>query len=107
MKRVVSILISAMFVIALGITVPAQRTPSVDNRERRQQRRINQGVKSGSLTKREAARMERQQVRTHALEAKAKSDGKVTVKERARLQRRENRTSHHIYRQKHDSQKRN
>ncbi|HLF85337.1 MAG TPA: hypothetical protein VI837_14280 [Blastocatellia bacterium] len=106
MKRIVSILLSGMFVLALGITVSGQKTPSVDRREHRQQKRIRQGVKSGSLTKREAARMEAQQAKTRRLEAKAKSDGKVTVKERARLQRRENRTSRRIYRQKHDNQNR-
>jgi hypothetical protein len=106
MKKIVSILLSVMFVLALGVSVSAQNTPGVDNRERRQQRRIRTGVRRGSLTRREAARLERQQARTHALEAKAKSDGKVTPKERARLQRRENRTSRHIYRQKHDAQKR-
>lgn len=106
MKRIVSILLSSVFVLALGISVSAQKTPSVDRREHRQQRRINQGVKSGELTKREAARMEAQQARTNRLEAKAKSDGKVTVKERARLQHRENKTSRRIYRQKHDARKR-
>ncbi len=106
MKRIVSILLSVMFVISLGVTVLAQKTPSIDNREHRQQRRIRQGVRSGSLTRREAARMERQQRRTRHIEAKAKSDGTVTPRERARIQRRENRTSRHIYRQKHDRQKR-
>lgn len=106
MKRIVSILLSVTFVLALGISVSAQKTPSVDRREHRQQTRINRGVKSGSLTKREAARLQTQQTRTRRLEAKAKSDGKVTVKERARLQSRENKTSRRIYRQKHDAQKR-
>ena len=106
MKRIVSILLSSVFVLALGINVSAQKTPSVDRRERRQQKRINQGVKSGELTRREAVRMEAQQARTNRLEAKAKSDGKVTVKERARLQHRENKTSRRIHRQKHDAQKR-
>jgi len=106
MKRIVSILLSVMFVLALGVTVSAQRTPSVDRREHRQQRRVRHGVRSGSLTRREAARLEAQQARTRRLEAKAKSDGTVTRRERARLQRRENRTSRHIYRQKRDAQKR-
>jgi hypothetical protein len=106
MKRIVSILLSAMFVLALGISVSAQRTPSVDRREHRQQRRIHQGVKSGELTRREAARMERQQARTRRIERRAKADGTVTAKERARLQHRENRTSRRIYRQKHDRQNR-
>lgn len=106
MKRFVSILLLVIFVLGIGLSAMAQKTPVVDNRERRQQRRIHQGVKSGSLTTREAARMEKQQLKTHRLEAKAKSDGVVTHKERARLQHRENKTSRHIYRQKHDSQTR-
>jgi len=61
MRKIVSILLSTMFVLALGITVSAQRTPSVDRREHRQQRRVHRGVKSGSLTRREAARMQAQQ----------------------------------------------
>jgi hypothetical protein len=106
MKRIVSTLLSIMFVLALGLPVWAQQTPGVDRREHRQQRRIHQGVKSGSLSRREAARMERQQAHTRRLEAKAKADGTVTRRERARLQHRENRTSRHIYRQKHDRNRR-
>ena len=106
MTRIVSILLSTMFVLALGISVSAQTTPSVDRREHRQQRRIRHGVRSGSLTRREAARLQTQQARTRRLEAKAKSDGTVNRRERARLQSRENRTSRHIYRQKHDAQRR-
>ena len=106
MKRMVSILLSVMFVLALGITVSAQQTPGVDRREHRQQKRILRGVRSGALTRREAARLERQQRRTRRIEARAKSDGTITRRERIRLQRRENRTSRHIYRQKHDAQKR-
>ena len=106
MKRIVSILLSVMFVLALGVTVSAQQTPGVDRREHRQQRRIHRGMRSGALTRREAARLERQQRRTRHIEAKVKSDGTVTRRERVRLQRRENRTSRHIYRQKHDAQKR-
>lgn len=106
MKRIVSILLSVVFVGALGAAALAQSTPSVDRREHRQQRRIRHGVRSGSLTRREAYRLERQQARARAAEARAKSDGKVTARERARLQRRENRTSRHIYRQKHDRQTR-
>ena len=106
MKKLVGILLSVTFVLGLGLTGFAQQTPSVDRREKRQQKRIKHGVNNGSLTKREAVRMEKQQARTHKMEAKAKSDGKVTRKERARLQHRENKTSRHIYKQKHDNQNR-
>lgn len=106
MKRFVSILILVTFVLGLGFSAMAQSTPSVDRREHRQQRRIRHGVKSGELTRREAARLEAGQARTRRMERRAKADGTVTRRERARLQHRENRTSRRIYRQKHDNQKR-
>jgi len=106
MKRVVSILLSVTFVLGLAISGFAQKTPVVDNRQKRQQKRIRQGVKSGTVTKKEAVKLEAGQAKTKAIEAKAKSDGTVTAKERARLQHRENKTSRRIYRQKHDNQNR-
>jgi hypothetical protein len=106
MKRIVSILLSVTFILGLGLSAMAQKTPVVDNRQKRQQRRINHGVKTGTLTRKEAAKLEAGQAKTEAMEAKAKSDGKVTVKERAKLQSRENKTSRRIYRQKHDNQNR-
>jgi len=106
MKRIVSILLSAVFVFGMGLTAMAQKTPSVDNRQHRQQRRIRQGVKNGSLTRKEAARLEAGQARTRRIERRAKADGTVTAAERAKLQHRENKTSRRIYKQKHDNQSR-
>lgn len=106
MKKIVSVMLAVVFTLGLSLASFAQTTPGVDRRERHQQRRIRQGVRSGELTRREARRLERQQAVTHAEEAAAKADGKVTKRERRHLQRRENRTSRHIYRQKHDRQNR-
>ena len=106
MKRLVSVLLTLVFTFGLSIVSMAQSTPNIDKRERHQQRRIRRGVRSGSLTRREAHRLERQQARTHAQEAAAKADGVVTGKERRHLRRREARTSRHVYRQKHDAQTR-
>ncbi|HKP86624.1 MAG TPA: hypothetical protein VJZ26_11035, partial [Blastocatellia bacterium] len=103
MKRIVSVLLTIMFVFGLSITSMAQSTgtPVINKRERRQQTRIRRGVRSGELTKREAARLEKEQAETHAQEAAARADGKVTGKERRHLRHRELRTSRHVYRQKH------
>lgn len=83
-------------------SAPGQQTPGVDRRERRQSRRIKQGVRSGSLTRREARNIAAQQARIRRHERRAKSDGVVTARERASLQRRENRASRNIYRKKHN-----
>ena len=103
--------ILAALLLAVGSAAMAQApapvapsTPRVDQRQENQQKRIDQGVASGQLTPREAARMDRQQDRVAASEAQAKSDGVVTKKERARLARQQNKTSRHIRHQKHDRQ---
>lgn len=80
-------------------------TPGIDKRQEMQQKRIDQGVQSGELNKREAARLERRQEHISKMEDKAKADGTVTKKERARVQHAQNHESRDIHRQKHDRQK--
>jgi hypothetical protein len=79
-------------------------TPVVDKRQANQQRRIDQGVGSGQLTDKEAARLQKGQEHVQDLETKAKADGKVTAKERARLKHAQDVQSRRIYREKHDAQ---
>ena len=112
MKRTSSLLIAVLTAFALPVlaqtaTPPAKdpaATPGVDKRQANQQQRIDQGVKSGELTGKEAARLEKGQERIQTMEDKAKADGKVTPKERERLQKAENRESRRIAREKHDRQ---
>ncbi len=80
-------------------------TSGIDKRQEMQQKRIDQGVKSGELNKREAARLERHQERIGKMEDKAKADGTVTRKERAKIHHAQDHESKRIYRQKHDQQK--
>lgn len=80
-------------------------TPGIDKRQEMQQKRIDQGVQSGELNKREAARLERHQDRVGKMEDKAKADGTVTKKERAAIHHAQNNESQRIHRQKHDRQK--
>ena len=79
-------------------------TPRVDQREANQQARIQSGVASGQLTRREALRLEREQAHIRAAEAHAKADGVVTPAERRRLQVMQRRASADIHAQKHDAQ---
>ena len=71
-------------------------TPRVDRREARQHARIRQGVRSGELTPREAARLRAGQVHVRRMEHRAKSDGVVTLGERVRLNRAQNRRIAHL-----------
>jgi opacity protein-like surface antigen len=81
-------------------------TPRIDARQAKQEQRIDQGIASGELTRREAHRLNRQQNAIDKAENKAKADGVVTGKERKALTRAQNSTSKRIHRQKHDAQER-
>jgi len=96
----------AALLAAAALPVAAQTsTPGVDQRHANQEARIQQGVKSGELTPKEAAKLEKGQAKVQVAEDKAKADGKVTPKERAKLARMQNKQSKKIYKQKHDEQK--
>ncbi len=103
-------LIAAIAALMLGaVTLPAlagANTPRIDKRQANQERRIDQGIASGELNKRETARLERGQDRVDAIEEKDKSDGVVTRREHARIHHAQNVESRRIHRQKHDAQHR-
>jgi hypothetical protein len=106
MKRLVSFLVAAVFV--LGASAASIAGPrGINTRERREQQRINQGIRSGELTRREAARLEAGLARVRINERFARSDGHISPRERVRLERELNRESRGIYHQKHDGQDRN
>ncbi|MBK9444368.1 MAG: hypothetical protein IPN53_25050 [Comamonadaceae bacterium] len=101
-------LISALALVvssAVFAQANAPVTPVLDQKQANQQQRIDQGVASGQLNKREARRLQAREDKLAAQEAAAKSDGVVTKKERVRLNAEANRDSRAIYRQKHDRQK--
>lgn len=104
----VTILLIALMIGALPATGFAESgtpsTPRIDQRQEKQQQRIDQGVTSGVLTEKEAARLQNEQDRIQKAEDKAMADGKVTRKEHARIEHRQDQASKHIYRQKHDRQ---
>lgn len=96
----------AALLAAVALPVAAQSsTPGVGERQANQEARIQQGVQSGQLTPKEAAKLERGQAKVQAAEDKAKADGKVTPKERAKLAKKQSKESRKIYKEKHDAQK--
>ena len=105
MKRFVSLLLTVVFALGLSI-VSMANTPYINRRQHREQRRIYNGIRSGELTRREAARLEAEQFRIRAYERRAKRDGDLTRRERYRLDHMLDRGSRNIYRQTHDRQDR-
>jgi hypothetical protein len=106
MPKTVSALAAALLSIGAFSAFAGAETPRIDQRQANQEQRIDKGIASGELTRREARRMDRQQNRIDKAENAAKSDGVVTATERRGLTKAQNSTSRHIYRQKHDAQDR-
>src|SRR6185295_12536964 len=106
MRKIVSLLIAASFVIAAS-TAAMAGPRGINSRHHREQQRINQGIRSGELTGREAMRLEAGQARISTYERFARGSGNLTARERAHIQHGLNRQSRSIYRQKHDAQDRN
>ena len=109
--QIKSIVIAAALA-AFASTVFAQTqdpaaTPGIDKRQEVQQKRIDKGVESGQLNRREARRLQHHQGHIQNLETRAKADGKVTKNERTRIHHAQNGESHHIRREKHDRQQAN
>lgn len=82
-------------------------TSQVKKREVRQQKRINQGVRSGELTKKETLKIEAAEAKLHKEIKDDRQDGPgLTPKERAKINKKQKKLSKRIYKQKHDGQKR-
>lgn len=94
-----------MAIIALVSIV--QANAQTNARQKNQKERTVQGVKSGELTKAEAAKIKTQQKNVQQMEDKAKSDGVVTKKEKVKLNTAQNAASSSIYRKKHNKRDRN
>jgi hypothetical protein len=104
-------LATSLLVCALGAHAQASSPQGkieqrIDARQARQEQRIDNGVKNGSLTPAETRQVERQQDRIERAETKAEADGKITRKEAAGIEARQDKASHHIHRAKHNRRNR-
>lgn len=91
-----------------GVVDPGHpRVNQVNRREERQQQRIGNGVKNGTLTPKQTANLERREANLQNREQSdmAKHNGHLTKREQANLNRRENRISRSIARDKAENKK--
>lgn len=102
MKRLATL--TALFLVA-GTSLSQAYTPN-DRSDYNQERRIQNGLRDGSLTRREAVRLEAEQQRIHRLEAEARRDGYVSPREAAEIRRAKEAASWHIWRERHDGERR-
>jgi hypothetical protein len=86
------------------LSASSQRAQADTQRNIDQQQRIDNGVRSGSLSNREAASLERGQSHVDQREARAGANGNVSAGEQRRIARADNRQSARIYNKKHNAQ---
>lgn len=107
MKVLVQSRLALFTAIALGLAfaanAQAQSAASETGRDVKQQQRIDQGLKSGQLTTREAARLEQGEARIDRTEQRDLRDGKLSPAEKAQIQREQNHESRAIYSDKHNA----
>jgi hypothetical protein len=93
--KIRTIATATVFVLGASAAL-AQGTADTTQRDLNQQNRIEQGLKSGSLTTKEAGRLEREESKIDRLQARDLKNGNLSPQERARLQQAQNRASHDI-----------
>lgn len=98
-----NVLLAALLLTA-GV-VQAQSTSSTVQRDVNQEKRIEQGLKSGELNTHEAAKLEREESKVNRIQAKALKDGKLTDAEKAKLNAEQNKVNKDIYQAKHNDAK--
>ena len=93
--------------LLLSFGAHAQNAGTETARDTDQQKRIEQGLKSGQLSTREAASLENQERRVDATEARDMRNGKLSAGEKAQIQREQNHVSADIYKDNHHAVKGN
>ena len=103
MTRMTTGLLTAALIV--GTASASFAEPKVARRQERQQQRIAQGVKSGSLTPNETAHLESRETNLNKeIHADRQANGgTLTPAERAQVNSQQNHISNAIYRDKHNA----
>ena len=109
MKRVIISILSGALLAGTATMSFAQAAPKegkIQQRKENQQKRIAQGVKSGSLTPKETAHLENNEAKLNkeVRQDRKANGGNLTNNEKTQVNNQQNKLSKQIYNQKHDGQ---
>lgn len=79
-------------------------TPRIDQRQANQEQRIEEGIRSGQLNRREADRLRQGQREIRRMERQALADGRISRREGARIEQAQDAQDRLIAQEKHDRQ---
>ena len=103
--RIIALAIAALPGFALAQTPGDATGARIDQRQSNQQKRIDDGVKSGDLTQKETARLQENQARIQRMEDKARADGKISREEARRIEHAQDQQNKAIARERNDKQR--
>ncbi len=103
MKTIITATIASTLAIAC-LAADNASAAGINKRQAAQRESIRNGIADGSLTRPEAYRLGKSQVRMERKEQQFRSDGEFTRRERVNLQTTADRNRARIYRQRHDEQ---
>ena len=98
--------LSAMTFAASAQTYQQERSMSINERQARQEQRIQRGVARGDITQREARQLWRQQREIDRAEAAARADGRINRREMQELMAMLDDADRNIRFQRHDQNRR-
>jgi hypothetical protein len=103
MKRITGVIMTGALLV-VTLTQPfLARAGEIEERQKRQQERIGEGISSGQLTPKEAVKLEAEERKIQKEKRRFKrNDGKLGPKEKAKLNKDLNKASKDIYKEKHD-----
>lgn len=106
MRKNLTLALAAVTILAVPSVASAQAWQSINQRQSNQYQRIEQGVRSGALTRVEGARLRTQFVSLNRLEQQYRASNGLSLRERNDLDHRFNTLSTRIRTQKNDRQDR-
>ena len=107
MKKAAVLALALVLAASVSVESAFANDPGVNKQQHNQHGRIKQGVKSGELTRKEGAKLAKEQRQINRTEKRMRADGGgLSAAERARLDNMQDRQSKAIHHQKHDGQDR-
>lgn len=104
----VTLVAGTMSLPAFAVVAAKPHNASTETqRDVNQQTRIENGLQSGDLNTREAAKLEHGEAHIDNMEARSMKDGELSAEEKARIEKAQDAESKAIYGQKHDEQQGN
>jgi len=98
------LVVAVLGALSLPAFAQLNSTPRIDQRQENQERRIEEGVRTGQINRREEARLRAELRDIRRMERRAMADGRISRYEQAQIEQAQNQLSRNIARERRDDQ---